>query len=253
MIKVFYLLMLGKIFSSKNIRGGFTHVLFMIFYSKERESLGNINERSVEEYIRSLVPPRDDFLIQLEKYAEVNHVPIIHPEVAQLIRVLIKIVKPKKILEIGTAIGYSAIVMANAMENCGKILSIEKRDDMIAIAEKNIRDSGHSNMIEIIKGEAEKVLPDIDEKFDFIFIDAAKGQYMEFFPHCIRNLSDEGIILSDNVLYKGMVASDELVVRRKKTIVKRMRNFLDYITSDESLESSILPIGDGVAITLKRR
>ncbi len=214
--------------------------------------MSNINESNIEEYIRSLIPSKDDFLKEIEKYAELNHVPIIHPEVAQLIRVLIKISKPKRILEIGTAIGYSALIMASSMEKGGSITTIEKRDDMINIAEKNIQDNGYSGMIQIIKGEAEEVLPTINDEFDFIFIDAAKGQYMEFFPYCIKNLVDGGIIVSDNVLYKGMVASDELVVRRKKTIVKRMRNYLDYITSNNDLESSVIPIGDGVAITYKK-
>lgn len=214
--------------------------------------MSNINEKGVEEYIRSIIPLKESFLMEIEKYAEINHVPIIHPEVAQLIRVLIKISKPKRILEIGTAVGYSALVMANAMNKDGKIITIEKRDDMIDIAKKNIYDNGYSNMIEIIKGEAEEVLPNISDEFDLIFIDAAKGHYMEFFPHCIRNLVDGGIIVSDNVLYKGMVACDEFVVRRKKTIVKRMRNYLDYISSDNNLETSVIPIGDGVAITYKK-
>lgn len=190
--------------------------------------------------------------MELEMYAKLNHVPIIHPEVAQLIRVLLNIAKPKRILEIGTAIGYSALIMASVIERDGRIISIEKREDMINMAEKNIHDSGYSDMIKIIKGEAEEVLPNINDEFDFIFIDAAKGQYMEFFPHCIRNLAEGGIILSDNVLYKGMVASDDLVLRRKKTIVKRMRSYLDYITSNKDLESSVIPIGDGVAITYKK-
>lgn len=214
--------------------------------------MSNINESSVEEYIRSLVPRRESFLMELEMYAKLNHVPIIHPEVAQLIRVLLNIAKPKRILEIGTAIGYSALIMASVIEREGRIISIEKREDMINMAEKNIHDSGYSDMIKIIKGEAEEVLPNINDEFDFIFIDAAKGQYMEFFPHCIRNLAEGGIILSDNVLYKGMVASDDLVLRRKKTIVKRMRSYLDYITSNKDLESSVIPIGDGVAITYKK-
>lgn len=224
----------------------------MSFHNKGRSSLSNINERNIEEYIRSIIPLKDTFLLEIEKYAELNHVPIIHPEVAQLIKVLIKISKPRKILEIGTAIGYSALVMASSMGKGGKVTTIEKREDMISIAEKNIHDNGYSNMIQIIKGEAEEVLPSIDDEFDFIFIDAAKGQYMEFFPYCIKNLVDGGIIVSDNVLYKGMVASDELVVRRKKTIVKRMRNYLDYINSNEFLESSVIPIGDGIAITYKK-
>ncbi len=214
--------------------------------------MSNINESSVEEYIRSLVPQRESFLNEIEKYAELNHVPIIHPEVAQLIKVLLNIAKPKRILEIGTAIGYSALIMASSIERDARIISIEKREDMINIAKKNINDNGYSDMIEIIKGEAEEVLPNINDSFDFIFIDAAKGQYMEFFPHCLRNLSEGGIILSDNVLYKGMVASDEFVIRRKKTIVKRMRSYLDYITNNKDLVSSVIPIGDGVAITYKK-
>ncbi len=222
------------------------------FLLQGESSLSNINESNIEEYIRTLIPTKDTCLRELEKYAELNHVPIIHPEVAQLIRVLINIAKPNKILEIGTAIGYSALVMASSMRKQGEIISIEKREDMISIAEKNIIDNGYSNMIQIVKGEAEEILPSINDKFDFIFIDAAKGQYMEFFPHCLRNLVNGGIILSDNVLYKGMVASDELVLRRKKTIVKRMRNYLDYITSNEDLVTSVIPIGDGVAITYKK-
>ena len=214
--------------------------------------MSNINEKGVEEYIRNIIPLKESFLMDIEKYAENNHVPIIHPEVAQLIRVLIKISKPKRILEIGTAIGYSALVMANAMDKDGKIITIEKRDDMIQMAKKNIHDNGYSSMIEIIKGEAEEVLPNINDEFDLIFIDAAKGHYMEFFPHCIRNLVKGWIIVSDNVLYKGMVACDEFVVRRKKTIVKRMRGYLDYISNHKDLETSVIPIGDGVAITYKK-
>lgn len=243
---------MDRIFFSKGNTWIYYSHIINDFLQQGESLLSNINEDNIEEYIRSLIPSKDDFLIELEKYAELNHVPIIHPEVAQLIKVLIKISKPKKILEIGTAIGYSALVMASAMGKDGKVITIEKRDDMINIANKNISDSGYFSKIQIIKGEAEEVLPSINDEFDFIFIDAAKGQYMEFFPHCIRNLVDGGIIVSDNVLYKGMVASDELVVRRKKTIVKRMRSYLNYITSNDSIESTVIPIGDGVAITYKK-
>ncbi len=243
---------MDKIFLSKANTWRLYPRIIYDFLQQGESLLSNINESSVEEYIRNLIPPRENFLLELEKYAELNHVPIIHTEVAQLIRVLLNIAKPKKILEIGTAIGYSALVMASAMEKDGEIVSIEKREDMISVAERNIKDSRYPNMIKIIKGEAEEVLPNINDRFDFIFIDAAKGQYMEFFPHCLRNLADGGIILSDNVLYKGMVASDELVLRRKKTIVKRMRSYLDYITSNKALETSVIPIGDGVAITYKK-
>lgn len=214
--------------------------------------MSNINEESIEKYVRYLSSNKENPFKDIEKYAIDNHIPIIHPEVAQLIRVLINITKPKKILEIGTAIGYSALVMLNAMDTEGKVVTIEKREDMINIAKKNIENHGYSERIEIIKGDAAEILPELNDEFDFIFIDAAKGHYMDFFNHCLRNLIDGGIIVSDNVLYKGMIASDELVVRRKKTIVKRMRSYLDYITSDDGLESTVLPLGDGVAITYKK-
>ncbi len=214
--------------------------------------MSNIIESYVEDYIRKVIPKNEGLLLEMEEYASQNHVPIVHPEVAQFLKVLINIKKPKKILEIGTAIGYSAILMTTAMGESGQTLTIERREDMINIAQQNIDENGLSKRIKIIQGDAEEVLPNIKDSFDFIFLDAAKGQYLEFFPYCISNLAYNGIIVSDNVLFKGMVASDELVIRRKKTIVKRMREYLDYICNNENLESSIIPIGDGVALTYKK-
>ncbi|MGO1368260.1 MAG: O-methyltransferase [Senegalia sp. (in: firmicutes)] len=211
--------------------------------------MGNINKDYIEEYIRKIIPKKDDFLIGLEKFAYENHIPIIHPEVAEFMKVLIKIKGAKNILEIGTAIGYSAIIMANSMDE-GRITTIERRQDMIDIAKKNIEKLSLKN-IDIINGEAKEILPKLNQKFDFIFIDAAKGKYMEFLPYCIDMLEENGIILSDNVLFKGMVANDDLVERRKKTIVRRMRKYLDYISNHESLTTSIIPIGDGMAISYK--
>lgn len=214
--------------------------------------MSNINEKYVEEYIREVIPQSSDFLKKMEEYADTNHVPIIHPEVAQFLRVLIKIKKPKNILEIGTAIGYSALVMAESMGKEGRITTIERRQDMVDIATENIKTNGYQDMIEIKLGEAEEVLPTINDDFDFIFLDAAKGKYMEFLPYCVSNLKAGGIIVSDNVLFKGMVANDDLVIRRKKTIVRRMREYLTYISNKEIFETSIIPIGDGMAITYKK-
>jgi len=211
--------------------------------------LSNINKDYIEEYIRKIIPKKDDFLIGLEKFADENHIPIIHPEVAEFMKVLIKIKGAKNILEIGTAIGYSAIIMAHSMDE-GRITTIERRQDMIDIARSNIDKLSIKN-IDIINGEAKEILPKLNQKFDFIFIDAAKGKYMEFLPYCIDMLEENGIILSDNVLFKGMVANDDLVERRKKTIVRRMRKYLDYISNHESLTTSIIPIGDGMAISYK--
>ncbi|WP_129597695.1 O-methyltransferase [Anaerophilus nitritogenes] len=212
--------------------------------------MSNIVNEAVEEYIRDLLPEKNDLLKEMEEFAEIHHVPIVHPEVAQLLKVMTKINKTKSILEVGTAIGYSAMIFTNAMED-GKLISIEKREDMVDLARKNIQRAGLSSKIEVIQGNAEDVLPTLEGKFDLVFLDAAKGQYMKFLSSTIDQLKPGGVLISDNVLYKGMTASDEYVIRRKITIVKRMRKYLDYLMKHSQLTTSILPIGDGVAISYK--
>ncbi|WP_229768440.1 O-methyltransferase [Tissierella pigra] len=213
--------------------------------------LNQINEEYIEDYIRSLLPKNNQNLQIMEKYASDYHVPIVQPEVAQLLKLLLKMKKPKNILEVGTAIGYSTLIMAEATEGKANITTIERRKDMIELAIENISNTIYKDNIEILEGNAEDVLLTLDKKYDFIFLDAAKGQYMDFFNKCIKYLNSDGIIVSDNVLYKGMVATDTLVVRRKKTIVKRLRAFLQYINQIEGYTSSTIPIGDGVAITYR--
>lgn len=213
-------------------------------------NLNHINEPYIEEYIRSILPENNESLKIMEKYAEENHVPIVEPEVAQLLKVQLRINKPKNILELGTAIGYSALIMAEATSN-SFITTIERRADMIQLAKENIGRTEYKDRIKILEGDAEEVLLSLTEEYDFIFLDAAKGQYMEFFNQCIRILKPGGVIVSDNVLFKGMVATDELVIRRKKTIVKRLRQFLEYINKIEGYTSCVIPIGDGVAITYR--
>jgi len=213
--------------------------------------LSNITELHVEEYIRGILPKSDGYLLEMEEYAKQNNIPIVHPEAAQFLKVLIKLIKPKNILEIGTAIGYSAILMTESMED-GNLVTIERNKDMVCLAQENIAKSGLTERIKILQGDAEEILPKLNGSFDLIFLDAAKGHYLQFFQFCIQNLNNGGIIISDNVLFKGMVANDDLVIRRKKTIVKRMREYLDYICNNNNFESSIIPIGDGIALTLKR-
>ncbi len=212
--------------------------------------MDNINEGHIVEYIRNLVPEKSQ-LKDLEAYAVKNHIPIVEPEVAQLLRVLIKMQRPRNILEVGTAIGYSAIVMAKNTGEDTRITSIERRKDMVQLARENIDKYQFNNKIRVIEGDAAEILPSIEENYDFIFLDAAKGQYMDFFNEAIRLLKAGGIIVSDNVLFKGMVSSDKLVIRRKKTIVKRLRSFLKYINQIDGFTSSIIPIGDGLAITYR--
>lgn len=211
----------------------------------------NINEEYIEKYIRSILPKNNSYLKIMEDYARENHVPIIEAEVGQLLKVLLKSQNPENILEVGTAIGYSALVMAEATNDKCKITTIERRSDMVELALANIEKTPYKNRIKILEGDAIDILPNLEENYDFIFLDAAKGQYLEFFNYCIEYLKPGGMIVSDNVLFKGMVASDALVIRRKKTIVKRLRTFLEYINNLEGYTSCVMPLGDGVALTYK--
>lgn len=213
--------------------------------------MGNINKSYIEDYIRALVKEEED-LKDMREYAEKNNVPIIHPEVKQLLKVLIKIKKPKTILEIGTAIGYSAMVMAKELEKDGKVVTVERDSEMIRLAKQNIDSKGYGEKILLLEGDAEEILNGFDEKIDMIFLDGAKGKYQDFLELIFKNLNPEAVIVADNVLFKGMVASEDLVVRRKKTIVKRMRSYLESVSEDLRLETSVIPIGDGVAISYNK-
>ncbi|KXG76768.1 O-methyltransferase [Thermotalea metallivorans] len=212
--------------------------------------MNNIVNQAVEAYIRDVLPKNEGLLAEMENFAALHHIPIVHREVAKLLEVITKINHTKAVLEVGTAIGYSSIIMCNAMED-GRVLTIEKRKDMVEKARDYIQKAGLEERIDILHGNAEEILPQLHRKFDLIFLDAAKGQYMEFLSSCIHLLEEEGVLISDNVLYKGMVASNAYVIRRKKTIVKRMRTYLDHIMHHPSLTSCLLPIGDGVAISYK--
>lgn len=214
--------------------------------------LSNINQDYIVDYIRSLVKDEEN-LKDVREYGDEHNVPIIQPEVKQLLKVLVSIKKPMTILEVGTAIGYSSMVMAGVMPEGGKIYTIERNESLIEIAGRNIAEKGFGDRIEILEGEAKDILAGFDRPIDMVFLDGAKGQYEEFLGYIFKNLNDEGIIVADNVLFKGMIASDELVVRRKKTIVKRMRSYLEYVSNMEELETSIIPIGDGMSISYKRR
>lgn len=212
--------------------------------------MSNIINPLIEEYIRALTPSSESLLRSMEDYATANHVPIVQPEVAKLLEVITRISGGKNVLEVGTAIGYSALVFCGAMDQ-GRVVTIERRKDMLLMAEAFIKESGHDQQIEMIHGSAEEILPTLKEEFDIIFLDAAKGRYLDFLNSCSKLLKHGGILISDNVLYKGMVASDEYVVRRKKTIVTRMRTYLDYIMENPDFSSCVIPIGDGVAISYK--
>ncbi len=208
----------------------------------------------VEAYIKELLPKEEGLLGTLEQYAQEHLVPIVQPEIAQYLKVFTKLVKPKSLLEIGTAIGYSGALFAIEM-NEGTIDTIELNEDMYAKAKETFEQL--KVVVPGIKvtqhlGSAVDVIPTIEKKFDMIFIDASKGHYKAFFDLCYPMLNDGGVIVSDNVLYKGMIATNLYLVRRKITIVKRMRKYLTFLSTHPELDTTVLPMGDGLAISIKK-
>lgn len=214
--------------------------------------MSNIVNELVEGYIRNTLTDKEGLLRDLEVYALENNVPIVHKEVSELLKVLLKVQKPKSILEVGCAIGYSSILFASTLGADVEIITVERNEKMIEKAKENIKLAGLENNITILEGDAEEKLKEVDGEFDMIFLDAAKGQYQLFYDMVIDKLKVDGLLISDNILYKGMVAHDDFVIRRKKTIVKRMRNYLDYICTCNYLDTSLIPIGDGVALSYKK-
>jgi predicted O-methyltransferase YrrM len=214
--------------------------------------MSNIVQDFIENYIRDTIQPSEGIMKEMEEYARENNVPIVHREVAKLLEVLIMGCRIKKILEIGTAIGYSAIIMAKAAGEEGRVITIEIDENMEEKAKSFIKSAGMENRIRVIGGDARKILKELEGSFNLVFIDGAKGHYEEMFNSAMRLLEPGGIIVCDNVLFRGMVASNRLVKRRKITIVKRMRKFLDLITKHSQLNTAIIPIGDGLSISYRR-
>ena len=205
-------------------------------------------------YINSLDTGSGQFLDQLELQAKKDRVPIIRREMQSFLKVLLQIKKPTKILEVGTAIGFSALLMAKYTPEDTRIVTIEKYEKRIPVAKANFQAAGMDHRITLLEGDALEILREMEDSFDFIFMDAAKGQYIHFYPEVMRLLAPEGILVSDNVLQEGdLIESHFAVERRNRTIYKRMREYLYVLKHDERLETSILPVGDGAAVSYKMK
>ena len=212
-----------------------------------------VDERMVT-YINSLDTGSGQFLDQLELQAKKDRVPIIRREMQSFLKVLLQIKKPTKILEVGTAVGFSALLMAKYTPEDTRIVTIEKYEKRIPVAKANFQAAGMDHRITLLEGDALEILREMEDSFDFIFMDAAKGQYINFYPEVIRLLAPEGILVSDNVLQEGdLIESHFAVERRNRTIYKRMREYLYVLKHDERLETSILPVGDGAAVSYKMK
>ena len=206
----------------------------------------------MEQYLRKLIPSKTGILKNLESFAKENRVPIVQKETAKFLELMVTIKRPKRILELGTAIGYSSILMNLSMDGSCEITTIEREEKMIEIARTNIEKYGLQNKITVIKGDCLEVLENLRDEYDMIFIDAGKGHYNYFLPYCLKLLKKEGIIIADNVLFRGMVASKELATRRKVTIIKRMKSYLELVSNNEELVTSVIPMGDGISVTVRK-
>jgi len=212
----------------------------------------DVLDNNLQYFLKFLLPNRDPLLIEMEKYALEHHVSIVEPEVGQLLNLLVNIKKPENILEVGTAIGYSTIWMARALNSGAKITTIELLPKRFNKALDNFRKAQVIDKIKGINGDAKEVVSQLIETYDFIFLDAAKGQYPEFLNLARRLLKPGGLLVADNVLLNGWVINLKYPERRKKTMVYRMRSFLEDLKNQDDFLSSIIPLGDGVALIWKK-
>ncbi len=220
-----------------------------------RSSLMNyVTEDYMNSYLRTVQPWFDGVLGEIQREAWEAKVPIIPQETARFLSVLLSMKKPKHILEIGTAVGFSAGLMCRYLEEGGSVTTIDRFEVMLKDARVNIKRMGLEDTITILEGDAADILPTLTGPYDVIFMDAAKGQYSQFLPHCLRLMPVGGILIADDVLQGGDIARSRFSVpRRQRTIHKRLRNFLWDISHNDCLESSIIPIGDGLALCYKKK
>lgn len=212
-----------------------------------------ITEERISTFISSFDTGNTPFLEELEQYAKKTDVPIIRPQVQNLLKLLLAMKEPKTILEVGTAIGFSALLMSEYGPRDCHITTIEKYEVRIPIARENFKKAGKEKEITLIEGDATQILKELTGLYDMIFMDAAKGQYIHFLPDILRLLPTGGILVSDNVLQDGdVLQSRYAVTRRDRTIHSRMREYLYELKHHEGLQTDILPIGDGVAVSVKK-
>ena len=204
-----------------------------------------INYPHTSLYLEKLIEDRD--FLDLRNYALDNNVPIMNVETKEFIKTILISKRPKSILEIGSAIGYSALVFDKYTD--AEITTIELDEETANIARDNF--SKYNAKINLINKDAQKALNDLNQGFDFVFIDANKSRYMDYFIETSKLLNDGGIIIADNVLFKGMVVNDDYVDKRMITIVKRLRNYLAYVMDRKDFQTTIIPIGDGLTLSIK--
>ena len=191
-------------------------------------------------------------LEKIKQKALEEHIPIIMDDTLEVVDRILKEVQPKRILEIGTAVGYSAMCFSEYLQGDGKIDTIERDEERIAEAKVNIKNVGVEDKINIYEGDAVEILPTLNDKYDVVFIDAAKGKYPFFLKEALRMIKPTGVILADNILYKGYVMSD-YNKHKQRTAVRNLREYIKEVTEDPNLETEILEVGDGLAVSRRKK
>ena len=210
-----------------------------------------VDER-MTAYINSLDPGNTPFLNELEQEAVDTYVPIVRKEMQSFLKVMLSIIRPEKILEVGTAIGFSTLLMCEYNPVACHVTTIENYPVRIPIARENFKKAGREEQITLLEGDATEILKKLNGSYDFIFMDSAKGQYIHFLPDILRLMKKGSVLISDNVLQDGdIVESRFLVERRNRTIHRRMREYLFELKHNEQLMTSVVPLGDGITISVK--
>lgn len=207
----------------------------------------------MNQFIRASIKPSEGLLAEMESYAKEHYVPISRPESAAFLRTVCAMVRPGRILEAGTAIGYSSIIMAQYLREGGIIDTVEIDEDTADIARKNIAAAGCSDKIHIIVADAVEVFQCLEKKYDIVFLDAAKGQYKTMLADAKRVLKVGGILISDNVLFDGKVSEEGFIPHKHRTIVVNMREYIQMLMDDPCFETSLLSVGDGMTLSVKLR
>ena len=211
-----------------------------------------VDERMVT-YINSLDMGNTPLLNEIEKEAIETYVPVIRREMQSFLKVLLSIHRPLRVLEVGTAIGFSTLLFCEYGPKDMKITTIEKYEKRLPIARENFRRAGREEQITLLEGDAAEILKTLQEPYDLIFMDAAKGQYIRFLPDVLRLMKPGSVLISDNVLQDGdLIESHYAVERRNRTIYKRMREYLYELKHNELLTTSIIPLGDGVTVSVRK-
>jgi predicted O-methyltransferase YrrM len=213
-----------------------------------------ITDERLAAYINSLAKELTPVLAEIEREALAERIPVIRKETQSLLKLLLAVRRPEKILEVGAAVGFSALLMAEYAPKGAQVTTIEHDEKRISAARENFVRVGRGSQITLLEGDAAEILPSLDGPYDLIFMDAAKGQYLAFLPEVLRLLAPDGVLVSDNVLQGGDITESRFAVtRRNRTIHSRMRAYLYELTHREGLVTSVLPVGDGVTVSAWER